>query len=237
MYPDFKKVTTYKEVSVQTSTGTQPVKQLRPCFVNPDNFCYCSGTACEHKPMKMENETEVLRIEGNVTVPKRANNLAHLFEKFLKDWGYTWSGSIVPQDDESGMRLYRVEEVDGLKDQIETWKKIGKEYAEKEAKNNEAFLSLSEELAQEREMKERYEHALQLEAVITDSQREAIKDQYDEIKVLKKRLELKENGRWRTFIKWLNNLWERKPQKSELCPLCNQKWYGKCADPRCLNEL
>jgi hypothetical protein len=157
----------------------------------------------------MTNETEVLRIEGNVTVPKRANNLAHLFEKFLKDWGYTWSGSIVPQDDESGMRLYRVEEVDGLKDQIETWKKIGKEYAEKEAKNNEAFLSLSEELAQEREKYQILKNAY--EKIDNDLQdfKYALAVNVEEMKVkdlVIYSLRNKET-RWRTFIKWLNNLW------------------------------
>jgi hypothetical protein len=186
----------------------------------------------------MENETEVLRISGNVTVPKDHKEIfKNDFDEFLLRRMFTWSGSIVPQDDESGMRLYRVEEVEEIKRERKQFYELAGSLDELNKSNHKVFLSLSEELAKEREMKERYEHALQLEAVITDSQREAIKDQYDEIKVLKKRLELKENGRWRTFIKWLNNLWERKPQKSELCPLCNQKWYGKCADPRCLNEL
>jgi hypothetical protein len=210
MYPDFKKVTTYKDGPVQTSTGTQPVKQLRPCFVDPVNFCYCAGTACEHNPIKMENETEVLRISGNVTVPKEdivdfKSALDHLF----KEWaalGVHWSGNVVPQDDDTGMRLYRVEEVEAKDKQISIWISAYHDLAEQSKANDKLTLSLSEELAQERESKKRWVDAyIRLEKQSSGRGYDIDTLQKEKL-ALEKRLELAENNRWRTFIKWWKEL-------------------------------
>jgi DNA-binding transcriptional MerR regulator len=135
-------------------------------------------------------ETEVLRISGNVTVPKRANNLAHLFEKFLKDWGYTWSGSIVPQDSPTGMRLYRVEEVERLKTINEGYDLVIQEFQDKNAANNKLTLSLSEELKATNLSLGMYKHAL------SESQKESRQQIFtmtQENTALNKRLELAEN--------------------------------------------
>jgi hypothetical protein len=161
----------------------------------------------------MTNETEVLRISGNVTVPKEdivdfKSALDHLF----KEWaalGVHWSGNVVPQDDETGMRLYRVEEVEGLRQLEEVWRNAyNKQIDEREA-NDKLTLSLSEELAQERE---KYYKLYKSFVLLDDkcvSQDRTIGLQSDTIQALEKRLELAENNRWRTFIKWWKGLWKR----------------------------
>jgi rRNA pseudouridine-1189 N-methylase Emg1 (Nep1/Mra1 family) len=153
-------------------------------------------------------ETEVLRISGNVTVPKRANNLAHLFEKFLKDWGYTWSGSIVPQDDDTGMRLYRVEEVEAKDEKIAAlWKSI-ETYQEKEKREHQAFLDMTKSYEFERQERNRIDDILRDESW---KLREAEK------RILEKDLIIQslrnKETRWRTFIKWWKELWKRISKK------------------------
>lgn len=100
------------------------------------------------------NETEVLRIEGNVTVPKELKSeLAEGIDRQIKVWdklGIHWSGNIVPQDSPTGMRLYRVEEVEELRADVKELTEIIEWKNLVDSENDKAFLSLSEELAQEK---------------------------------------------------------------------------------------
>lgn len=153
-------------------------------------------------------ETEVIRIEGNVTIVKGDLNVfKEMFKCFTFRNKYQWSGSIVPQDDETGMRLYPVEVV-------ESYQRLNRDYElqilqlrQTKSENDKAFLSLSEELSKERESKE---FDRQLDLAIIQGQKEVIIDQYNKIKALKKRLESKENTCCRTFTKWWKELWKRK---------------------------
>jgi hypothetical protein len=98
------------------------------------------------------NETEVLRISGNVTVPKFQDPaFKSMFESWIAYNEFQFAGNIVPQDDPSGMRLYRVEDV-------EAYQRLNHNYEEQiiklnktKSENDKLTLSLSEELAQERE--------------------------------------------------------------------------------------
>jgi coenzyme F420-reducing hydrogenase alpha subunit len=157
-------------------------------------------------------ETEALRISGNVTVPKGQTFPKEFevdFNAFIRTRDYQFSGSIVPQDDETGMRLYRVEEVAKLNVQIKLYEERIANLIEKESQNNKTFVHLSEELAQERE---KYYKLYKSFILLDDkcvSQDRTIGLQSDTIQALEKRLELAENNRWRTFIKWWKGLWKR----------------------------
>jgi hypothetical protein len=108
-------------------------------------------------PESMTNETEVLRIEGNVTVPKfQATALKSIFESWIAYNEFLWSGNIVPQDSPTGMRLYRVEEVEGYKEKIITIEGLLLDERVVNKENDKLTLSLSEELSKEREALNRY---------------------------------------------------------------------------------
>jgi hypothetical protein len=160
-------------------------------------------------PESMTNETEVLRIEGNVTVPKfQATALKSIFESWIAYNEFLWSGNIVPQDSPTGMRLYRVEEVEGYKEKIITIEGLLLDERVVNKENDKLTLSLSEELSKEREALNRYREAYALAFNQNTTNVETINDQALKIQALEKRLELAENNRWRTFIKWWNNLWK-----------------------------
>jgi hypothetical protein len=191
-----------------SNTPETEVKHLRACFVNNTEFCYCRGTACEHNPINMTNETEVLRIEGNVTVPKGSSfDFMDAFYLQMKDRDCSFSGSIVPQDSPTGMRLYRVEDIENLRKENTYLNKSLLELTETKQANQDEFLSLSEELAQDRERSKRGDKALELLDVMYESQKQTIAELRFRLRALNNRLENKENTRWRTFIKWWKELW------------------------------
>lgn len=102
-------------------------------------------------------ETEVLRIEGNVIVPKDyIIPLKAAFESMIESYKATWSGNITDQDSPTGMRLYRVEEVEGYKKQTATAEKIISNMLNDEAENHEAFKDLAEQLRHEQEAKKQF---------------------------------------------------------------------------------
>jgi hypothetical protein len=102
----------------------------------------------------MTNETEVLRIEGNVILPQgyTQKDFEVDFNTFLIEAGIIlqWSGNIVPQDSPTGMRLYRVEDIEKKDKEIKALEEALLEERNTAIENDKAFLSLSEELAQER---------------------------------------------------------------------------------------
>lgn len=150
-------------------------------------------------------ETEVLRIEGNVTVPKGIDR--NLIRSMILSVGYEWSGNITDQDSPTGMRLYRVEEVEGFKNEIaHLWTVINQLNGTAEA-NDKAFLSLSEELKQEKNNRRDWEKAFDLLEQKCINQSKIIGIQSDTITALEKRLEQAEQTRWRTFTKWWKELW------------------------------
>jgi hypothetical protein len=72
-------------------------------------------------------ETEVLRISGNVTVPFGE---FVSFEKAFKEFTrqnkdrFSFTGNIVKEPDSTGMRLYRVEEVEFYKTSLDKAEKV-----------------------------------------------------------------------------------------------------------------
>jgi hypothetical protein len=156
----------------------------------------------------MTNETEVLRISGNVTVPKGEKTIfKNNFSAFLISRGLPWAGEITDQTDIHGMRLYRVEDV-------EAYQRLNHNYEEQiiklnktKCENDKLTLSLSEELAQERERignKDFYINHLE------DVNTELMEENNDLKQLLvTKTIELRQRvkeSRWRTFIKWWKGL-------------------------------
>jgi hypothetical protein len=153
-------------------------------------------------------ETEVLRISGNVTVPKgQLENYRNSFIKFCDEYSLGCAVNIVPQDDESGMRLYVVAEVELYKQWIKDLQAVIEKHKLTEIENDKLTLSLSEELAQERERSKRGDKALELLDEMYGLRLIRLEAQSKRIQALEKRLKLKENNRWRTFIKWWKELW------------------------------
>jgi coenzyme F420-reducing hydrogenase alpha subunit len=158
----------------------------------------------------MTNETEVLRISGNVTIDKGYSFSDSFYEYLMNsDSVHSHAVNVVPQDDESGMRLYRVEEVEDLKKQVHIFESLARHNQTMFEAGHNAFLSLSEELAQERERSKRGDKALELLDEMYGLRLIRLEAQSKRIQALQKRLELAENNRWRTFIKWWKELWKK----------------------------
>jgi hypothetical protein len=150
-------------------------------------------------------DTEVLRISGNVTIPKGdKSDFEDAFKILLKEWDYNWLGEIIPQDDPSGMRLYKVEDIELVKEQLQAYWKLADEWKIKEAENNRLTISISEELAQERERLTRAQVMLYKK----DSKLAAVYEALYQKDLIIKSLRNKENG-WNTFIKWCKGLWKK----------------------------
>lgn len=143
----------------------------------------------------MSQETEVVRIEGNVTIPKEIDFSVE-FELFRNLRGYQWNGNIVPFEDPTGFALYKVEEVENYKREIDAYIDILNEKDEKERANKEAFKKLAEELAQERESVQRWKDSYEQSMKIRDSQRNTIKVLNREKTALEKRVELHPKINW-----------------------------------------
>jgi predicted acetyltransferase len=149
-------------------------------------------------------DTEVLRIrfEGNASVEdvdKFKWQLEHLLMTETKGAVF----NVVKQDESTGMALYKVEEVNGYKAAIETWKSV---YDKVNKESDAAFLKLTEGLAQERESKEMLNSVfktIQIQNKIADK---AIKELLDERKGLRKKIEILETTAWKRFIKWCKGL-------------------------------
>lgn len=158
----------------------------------------------------MTNETEVLRISGNVTVPKGdEQTLKFIFNRMMNDRKYVWEGNIVPQDDESGMRLYVVAEVDMYKQWIKDLQAVIEKHKLTEIENDKLTLSLSEELTAVKAGREGYKQAY--ERVEKELLEYRIKQQQSQDANLIGIWNLKERNkesRWRTFIKWWKELWK-----------------------------
>jgi hypothetical protein len=159
----------------------------------------------------MTNETEVLRIEGNVRLKKEHIDyfISDLPRYIAEFWESEWSGSIVPQDSPTGMRLYRVEDIENLRKENTYLNKSLLELTETKQANQDEFLSLSEELSKERESLNRFKSAYNLmERKLNDAEksRDFWKLWYTEACSELQSLRNKET-RWRTFIKWWKKLW------------------------------
>jgi hypothetical protein len=157
-------------------------------------------------------DTEVLRISGNVTLPKGdKSDFEDAFKILLKEWDYNWLGEIIPQDDPSGMRLYKVEDIELVKEQLQAYWKLADEWKIKEAENNRLTISLSEELEQERKKYEILKNAYdKVDDELSDYKyalQSVERDSYQKDLVIKS-LRNKENG-WKTFIKWCKGLWKK----------------------------
>jgi len=157
----------------------------------------------------MTNKTEVLRISGNVRLETEDVQIFKLsFYELIEKFEGNFAGSIVPQDDPSGMRLYRVEDV-------EAYQRLNHNYEEQiinlnktKSENDKLTLSLSEELAQEKiSRKNQY-------VMLSDEITRLYYDKQSLLKIissLELRLRSKES-RWRTFIKWWKELWTREEE-------------------------
>jgi hypothetical protein len=157
-------------------------------------------------------ETEVLRISGNVMLlpGEDVETAKHNIEWFLKQNSTNWSGSIVPQDDPSGMRLYPVEEVEGYKFQIAQLVKMVDSLQMAEANNDINLLTVSEELAQERDKNRSLTNYSN--RILMELGEYRIKKQQTENENLIGIYDLRErtkNTRWRTIIKWWKELWKK----------------------------
>jgi hypothetical protein len=159
----------------------------------------------------MTNETEVLRIEGNVRLKKEHIDyfISDLPRYIAEFWESEWSGSIVPQDSPTGMRLYRVEDIENLRKENTYLNKSLLELTETKQANQDEFLSLSEELSKERESKERWKGIAKnifKTNANKDSQIATLKEACKTKDLVIYSLRNKES-RWRTFIKWWKELW------------------------------
>jgi hypothetical protein len=151
-------------------------------------------------------ETEVLRISGNVTVDKtEVEAFSEAIRATIGDWALSSSVNIVPQDDPSGMRLYRVEEVEAKDKQISVLQRSVLDWQITNDENQKLFKKLSEELAQEREKYHILKNAY--EKIDDDLQdfKYALAVNVEEMKVKDLVIHSLRNkeSRWRTFIKWV----------------------------------
>lgn len=96
-------------------------------------------------------ETEVLRIEGNVTVEAEDVQVFKLnFYELIEKFAGTFAGNITDQDSPTGMRLYRVEEVEEIKRERDGFYELSKSLDEINKSNDKAYSDLAGQLAKEK---------------------------------------------------------------------------------------
>lgn len=150
----------------------------------------------------MKTETEVLRIEGNLVISKEIHGKFRFeFINLLSKLDIEWVGSIVPHDSPTGMRLYRVEDIEALDSKLKEYYVLVDVMKMQKESNDRLVLSLSEELTKERERSQQNE-----QMIIT--QINAIRNLENDITILKFKLRMAEQTRWRTFTKWWKELWK-----------------------------
>jgi hypothetical protein len=153
-------------------------------------------------------DTEVLRIEGNVTVLKgEAFAFERDFKAFL-EFKYSWAGTVVPQDSETGMRLYKVEDIEKYKERIGKLEDGLSRLLQKSNENNDKFKSLSEELEQERKRSGQLSVENENYVSTVDWWKKVYEETVKEKDLIIQSLRNKENG-WKTFIKWCKGLWNK----------------------------
>jgi DNA-binding transcriptional MerR regulator len=157
-------------------------------------------------------DTEVYRIEGIVNVDKDCvQSFKDDISKYLNEsgWIYAHTVNIVPQDSETGMRLYKVEDIEAYKGIIAKLESACHNYEEAGKINDKLFKSLSEELAQERERLERLKKAYDLVNTMYEARGLTNNNLIKEIQALETRLRISESRPWNKFIKWCKRVWQR----------------------------
>jgi FMN phosphatase YigB (HAD superfamily) len=157
-------------------------------------------------------DTEVLRIEGNVTVPKGEVSLfQNEFNHIIKIWGFQFAGTVVPQDSETGMVLIAKKDIEAYRGLIKQLEKEIEQLQKTDADNDINLLTLSEELAHVKAGREGYKQAYERSEMELLKYRVKEAESYEQSKQNVSALKERVGEPWlKTFIKWCKRVWNWK---------------------------
>jgi predicted RNase H-like nuclease (RuvC/YqgF family) len=154
-------------------------------------------------------DTEVLRIEGNVTVPKivGTSGLYLLLTKLLTEEEYNHIISVVPQDSETGMVLIAKKDIEAYRGLIKQLEKEIEQLQKTDADNDINLLTLSEELAHVKAGREGYKQAYERSEMELLKYRVKEAESYEQSKQNVSALKERVGEPWlKKFIKWCKGL-------------------------------